>query len=312
MVKTIAKLFFFLGTFIVIQAQDFTIVPLGVRGGLQEGNMSSYLITANREKGYLCLDAGTLYTGASKLVGKGDAAAFFIKNEIKAYYISHPHFDHIAGLVINSPIDKKKKIYTTSYVIKSFKKDIFNGVTWANFGNEGAEPVLSKYEYVNTDGGQWFDLSDLSLSIKSFSLSHDGIGKSSGVLIKNKKENYFLYLGDTGADKIEHSTELKSLWENVSALVKNKQLKGIAIECSFDDHQPENLLFGHFTPNLLYGELSNLERLSGGDLNGLKIIITHIKPKKDIVKTIKKELKEKFKHKNVEIIIAKQGKYINL
>ncbi len=42
------------------QAPAFTVVPLGVKGGLDESNLSSYLVAAGGTDEYIALDAGTL------------------------------------------------------------------------------------------------------------------------------------------------------------------------------------------------------------------------------------------------------------
>src|SRR5258708_31452607 len=76
----------------------FTVVPLGVRGGLDESNLSSYMAAAAGTQEYICLDAGTLYSGIRKAVGNGmlqGPASVVLRDRIKAYFISHPHLDHV-------------------------------------------------------------------------------------------------------------------------------------------------------------------------------------------------------------------------
>jgi 3',5'-cyclic-nucleotide phosphodiesterase len=46
--------------------KGFTIVPLGVKGGLDESNLSSYLVKANGAEQFIGLDAGTIYAGLQK------------------------------------------------------------------------------------------------------------------------------------------------------------------------------------------------------------------------------------------------------
>ena len=95
-------------------------------------------------------------------------------------------------------------------------------------------------------------------------------------------------------------------------LSKKKRLKGIAIECSYSNEQPESQIYGHLTPRLLTEEMENLEKLVGEDgLKGLNLIITHIKPKKNIHQKVKTELNVLYK-KGIKIIFAEQGKVINL
>lgn len=296
-------------------SQNFKIIPLGVSGGLDESNLSSYLISENKKENYLALDAGTIRYGINIYLRKhqnNETSDAFLKEKIKAYFISHPHFDHCSGLIINSPNDSKKNIYAANFVIEAFKKHLFSWDTWANFANEGESPLLGKYTYKILQEKEWVSINNTSLALKMYYLSHTGKNLSSAALIKNSQEQYFLYLGDTGADSIEKTNQLDTLWENIAPLIRKKKIKGIAIECSYSNEQPENQLYGHLTPQLLIQEIEKLENKTGkGYLKNLNLIITHIKHKENIQQKIKKEL-DILKQKGINIIFAQQGEIINL
>lgn len=58
--------------------------------------------------------------------------------------VTHPHLDHVAGLVINSGnfnIFKPKVVAGLSSTIDSLLSYLFNGVIWPNLTNEGIDPV---------------------------------------------------------------------------------------------------------------------------------------------------------------------------
>jgi cAMP phosphodiesterase len=141
--------------------------------------------------------------------------------------------------------------------------------------------------------------------VKAFDLSHASPGQSTAFLIRDNK-NYILYLGDTGADTIEHSHKLQQLWQQIGPLVKTKQLRAIFIEVSFPNEQPDKSLFGHLTPRLLMNELAVLDAYSNHALKGLPIIITHIKPSGDNEVKIKKQLQE-LNTLQVKLIYPEQG-----
>ena len=47
---------------------SFRVVPLGVKGGLDESNLSAYMLAPATSNNYICLDAGTLRTGIQQAV----------------------------------------------------------------------------------------------------------------------------------------------------------------------------------------------------------------------------------------------------
>lgn len=288
----------------------FTVVPLGVKGGSDESNLSAYAVSASGNDACVCLDAGTLHAGIQKAIQqktwKGDATNILRKN-IKGYLISHPHLDHVSGLIINAPDDSAKYIYGTEACLSVIKDKHFNWNSWANFGNEGEKPTLNKYTYQTLTPGKESSLNNTSLFVTPYVLSHVSPNESTAFLIRSNTD-YLLYLGDTGADAIEKSDRLQQLWQAIAPLVRNKKLKAIFIEVSFSNDQPDNLLFGHLTPKLLMHELNQLAELSGNEaLKNLPIVITHMKPLKDREQVIMQQLKNS-NPLGVKLIFPEQGK----
>lgn len=291
---------------------SFTVIPLGIKGGTDESNLSSYAVAAAGSDQYVCLDAGTLHAGIQKAIAKkalrGDATAWLRKN-VKGYLISHPHFDHVAGLIINAPEDSSKYIYGLESCLAVLKDKHFSWRSWANFANEGEKPTLNKYTYKTLTPAVEVPLTNTSLYVTPFVLSHVSPNESTAFLVRNG-EYYLLYLGDTGADRIEKSDKLNQLWKAIAPLIRDKKLKAIFIEVSFDNSQPENLLFGHLTPRLLTEELNALSNYCGKDaLKNFPIAITHIKPYKNREQKIKKQLNE-LNVLGVKFVFPQQGKAI--
>lgn len=296
-------------------AQSFDLIPLGVYGGGDESNLSAYLVSEPGKNEFLSLDAGTIRSGINAAIKQGSfdtSVEVVLKSYIKGYFISHSHLDHLSGLIINSPDDSKKNIYAFPYVIDVLKNNYFTNAAWSNFANEGESPILNKYTYQRLEKNTILPVSNTTLTITPYELSHGNFSKSSAVLVKNAAEDALLYLGDTGADRIEKSENLKVLWTAIAPLIKSKKLKTILIEVSFPNSQPETALYGHLTPKLLVEELRKLERESGnGSLKGFKIIITHLKPGGDQISTIKTELTTD-NPLEVNYIFPNQGEKISL
>ena len=271
----------------------FTVIPLGVRGGLDESNLSSYLVAAGDNNSYICLDAGTLYAGIRKAIENGalpPPVATILRSDIKDYFISHPHLDHVAGLIINSPDDSAKNIYGLASCLKVLQEKYFSWQSWANFGDEGEKPQLKKYHYVTMEPGEEITADRTALHVRAFSLSHGNPYESTAFLVRSGEE-CLLYFGDTGADSLEHSDKIAKVWQAVSPLVTAGRLKALFIEVSFPNEQPARSLFGHLTPALLDQELHALAALTGNAaLHGLPVVITHRKPSGDQEERIRQEL----------------------
>lgn len=297
---------------VIVHAQDFTLIPIGVRGGVDEANLSAYLIGSGSNENYLSLDAGTVFSGVQnylKKENKTEEPSRFVKDKIKGYFISHPHFDHSSGLIINSPEDSPKYLYGSKNTLDAFKNHVFRWDVWGNFTNEGDKPALGKYTYENLEFGTWFEVKNTDLKAKIFPLSHVGENLSSAILLKNSKDAYFLYLGDTGTDRIEKSNQLKNLWKVIAPLIQENKLRAIALECSYANDQPDDKLFGHLKPKLLQEELLVLQNFTGKKaLQKVKLIITHIKPKAGIIEKLNFELQPL--NDMISWEIAEQGRKI--
>ena len=289
---------YFPPTFLLILAipalaqNAFKVVPLGVKGGIDESNLSAYMLAPVNSKNFVCLDAGTLHYGIEKAVENGvfnAPAEQVLRRYIKGYLISHSHLDHLSGLIINSPEDTIKNIYAFADCIETFITRCLTWKIWANFADEVETPQLKKYHYKALNPSEETPIENTEMTVKAFPLSHSNL-TSSAFLVKSQN-NYILYLGDVGPDEIEKSHSLELLWQAIAPLIKEKKLKAIMIEVSFPDEQPDKTLFGHLTPRWLMKEMDDLEKLSGkGSLKGFNVVITHVKPPQASIERIKKQL----------------------
>jgi cAMP phosphodiesterase len=296
------------------QKSAFHVVPLGIKGGIDEKNLSAYLVAPINTQDYICLDAGTINAGIEKAISNKVfkvSESEVLRKYIKGYCISHAHLDHVSGLIINSPADSSKTVYATKKCMEMMQKHYFNGETWANFGDEGAGFQIKKYHFQTLILGEQTKITNTTMTVKAFPLSHVNPFESTAFLIQNGN-NAILYLGDTGPDLVEKNNNLSELWKTIAPLIQNKQLRGIFIEVSFPNEQPDNLLFGHLTPNYLMTELHKLEDLTGkGALKNFKIIITHLKPPtKNMIKIKEQLLKQN--DLGIQLVFPEQGKRFEL
>ncbi|MDB5087587.1 MAG: 3,5-cyclic-nucleotide phosphodiesterase [Mucilaginibacter sp.] len=295
------------------QTKSFKVVPLGIKGGIDESNLSAYMVAATGTNDYICLDAGTLHYGIEKAVSNkvfNVSAEQVLKQYIKGYFISHAHLDHVSGLIINSPDDSAKTIYGLASCLETIKIHYFTWESWANFADEGEAPLLKKYHYQVLTPDSSLAIKNTEMSVKAFLLSHSNL--QSTAFLVNSKDAYILYLGDVGPDEIEKSHNLHALWEAVAPLIKSNKLKGIMIETSFPNEQPDKTLFGHLTPNWLMKEMDDLAGLTGADaLKGFNLVITHVKPPQVNIDKLKAQIKAQNKL-GFNLIFPEQGREIEL
>jgi 3',5'-cyclic-nucleotide phosphodiesterase len=311
-VKHVLSAFLLILAISAFSQNAFKVVPLGVKGGIDESNLSAYMLAPANSNNFVCLDAGTLHFGIEKAIEKKVfhiPAEQVLRKYIKGYLISHSHLDHLSGLIINSPDDTVKNVYAFADCIETFKTRYFTWKSWANFADEGETPQLKKYHYKVLTPSEETPIENTEMTVKAFPLSHSNL-TSSAFLVKSQ-DNYILYLGDTGPDEIEKSHNLELLWQIIAPLIKEKKLKAIMIEVSFPDEQPDKTLFGHLTPRWLMKELDELEKLSGaGSLKGFNIIVTHVKPPQANIERLKKQLTAENKLQ-LNLIYPQQGKELN-
>ena len=296
----------------VFSQTSFRIIPLGVKGGTDESNLSAYMIAPQGSEAYVCLDAGTLHYGIEKAIEVKllhGTATDVLRRNIKGFLISHPHLDHLAGMVINSPDDSSKIIYGADHCLDVLKDKYFTWKSWANFANEGDQPALGKYHYSVLTPGIETPLQNTGMQVTAFSLSHGAPYQSTAFLVHHE-DAYVLYLGDTGADPVEHSDKMHQLWQQVSPLMTTKKLKALFIEVSFANEQPDKQLFGHLTPHWLMSALLDLASLSGTEaLKDFPVVITHIKPGGNREQTIRTQLNA-YNPLHVKLIFPEQGRLL--
>lgn len=110
-------------------------------------------------------------------------AGHIAKAIVDTYLITHPHLDHISGLVVNTaalPGVRPKRIAALPSTISAFKNHIFNNVIWPNLSDENDGAGLVTYMRL-VEGGSaalgsagsrgYVEICE-GLSIKTWSVSH--------------------------------------------------------------------------------------------------------------------------------------------
>lgn len=71
-----------------------------------------------------------------------------------------------------------------------------------------------------------------------------------------------LFFGDVEPDSISLHPRNQYIWAEAARKLAHGKLRGIFIECSYDDSQPDAYLFGHLCPRHLIAEMSTLATMT--------------------------------------------------
>lgn len=299
----------------------FDVVPLGVEGGVVEGATTAWFVAPHGGGPGVTCDAGSLVPGIRAAIHQGGfpsgtRATDVLQQRIRAYLITHPHLDHVAGLIMASPDDSAKPIFALAPVNDALAQDYFNWSAWPNMGDRGKPPFLHRYSYRDLkEGAAPVAVEGTGMSVTAYPLSHGGT-LSTAFLIETN-DGALLCMGDTGPDAVEKSSRLDSVWRAVAPLIRTGRLRAIIVETSYPDARKDEELFGHLTPRWLNAELEHLAQYVGDParMKGLQVVIGHIKPPIDpsssAVRTIARELNGG-RTLPVRYVIAKQGRRLAL
>ncbi|KAH3665549.1 hypothetical protein OGAPHI_003735 [Ogataea philodendri] len=228
-----------------------------------------------------------------------------IISKISAYFITHAHLDHIAGLVINSPgFSGSTKVHGSEETIDTLKNHIFNGKVW---------PDLDYIQYKAFPSTPAFQKVGQAMHLKAYPTSHGLIHskfryKSAAFLIReDTKDDHILVFGDVESDPSSNTNYIEQIWSDVAELVLSKQLRTIVIECSSVDKAPSEPLFGHMSPLNLIKEFSQLSKICSQKnpttkhpLQGINVLIIHVKETFDGTGDPRKKILNKLRQLNLE------------
>ncbi|AET40417.1 3',5'-cyclic-nucleotide phosphodiesterase PDE1 Ecym_6009 [Eremothecium cymbalariae DBVPG len=240
-------------------------------------------------------------------------------HEIGEVFITHCHLDHIMAMVVNSPViyAHKKSVLGLPLTIEVLKEHVFNDKIWPNLVS-GDEPpfnliTFKPYEsYICNSVPHW--------NVTCFPVSH-------GLTVVDRKPYYstaylfqdgrdgdsLLVCGDMESDRISNMSHLSEIWNYLATNIPFERVRGLVMECSTMDLKDESHLYGHMSTRHVIWELNRLKKAYGKPLDGLNVIVTHIKMEsldKDPRIIILKELREKSIEKGLGAIkfsVAIQG-----
>lgn len=280
---------------------------LGSSGGLDESDLTSVWLTRAGRRDFIALDAGTVVAGLRRAHARGTLGAPSESlSRLRGVFVSHPHLDHVAGLILASPEAPKLNVYGLASTLDALAAHVFASPLWANFSDEGPR-ALGRFHLERVRPGVGVDVPGADLKVEALELSHGDVTSTAFLVFAG--EDAVLYLGDTGPDAVEKQGRLAALWQRVAPLVSAGKLKALFIEASFADPRDDAKLFGHLTPSWIVRELSAL----GDSLRGVTVVVTHIKPSLDSASDIRAQVREQLKplaNRGVTVVVPEPGQRV--
>ncbi|QFZ29975.1 putative 3,5-cyclic-nucleotide phosphodiesterase [Clavispora lusitaniae] len=212
------------------------------------------------------------------------AASQAVIGQVHSVLVTHPHLDHIAALVLNSPGLQRQgraplTVCGSQFTIDGLRNHVFNDIVWPDLISPGllelrkVEPTLP------------FSTPKEIFTVTMFEISH-GRGacgapypSSAYLLHHNSSGAEIAVFGDFECDSVSGTAQNSAIWHAVAPSVDAGTLKALVVECSTPTLPPGTELYGHLTPPHLASELEALAALCPHrhDLANLNVIVSHVK-----------------------------------
>ncbi|KAH7889963.1 cyclic-AMP phosphodiesterase [Phlebopus sp. FC_14] len=255
----------------------FDIVVVGSGGGLDETNLSGYLVkpcNTSWNDGIVALEAGSGH-GALRHIMKRDPSIFnedranedstevtpfSVYSNVKCFLITHAHLDHINSLVISAGTmgGGRKRIYGSPQTLRDLET-VFSNRVWPRLATYDETDLSFRlvYRALHVDGKYQTIFPDIS--VRSMTVSHgknsSGLYESSCFFIKHiPTKHEFIFFGDVEPDSIAVKPKTISVWKAAAPKIPH-DLSAIFIECSYPSGRPNELLWGHLSPKHLVQEM---------------------------------------------------------
>ncbi|EIW85358.1 cyclic-AMP phosphodiesterase [Coniophora puteana RWD-64-598 SS2] len=257
----------------------FDIIVVGSGGGLDETNLSGYLLKpgdAEWTDGIIALEAGSGH-GALRSILKASPGIFGeqpqtdppgpcmtnpfqIYSLVRCFLITHAHIDHIASLVVSAGTigGGSKRIYASPQTLKDLET-VFADRVWPNLATWDESNPLFRLVYHSIHADRKYKVIFPNVSVRNMPVSHgkneSGPYESTAFFIRHEpSEHEFIFFGDVEPDSVASKPRNIDIWRAAAPKIPHN-LSAIFIECSYPKGRPSDVLYGHFSPEHLVNEL---------------------------------------------------------
>ncbi|KAG9318143.1 cAMP phosphodiesterases class-II-domain-containing protein [Chiua virens] len=256
----------------------FDIVVVGSGGGLDETNLSGYLVKpcdTSWDDGIVALEAGS-GPGALGQILKWNPDIFGERSEdadpstrrtpltvyanVKCFLLTHAHLDHISSLVMSAGSlgGDRKRIYGSPQTLKDLET-VFSDRIWPRLTtHDETDPSFRLvYHALHADGKYKTIFPDIA--VRTMSISHgkndSGSYDASCFFLKHLPSNHeFIFFGDVEPDSIAVKPRNAIVWRAAAPKIPH-DLSAVFIECSYMVGRPTETLWGHLSPEYVEEEM---------------------------------------------------------
>lgn len=213
------------------------------------------------------------------------------------FIISHPHLDHIQGLVLNSAWPHLQaenqhnvpEICGLAFTVGALQRHVFNGVIWPNLvaaGQLRLKVLDSLRPHTTPDGSFHVTMFDLHHGPLHLWRQNESDSEQlplryplSAFLVQELTNgSRILVFGDFEPDLVLGGTANSRVWAAVAPYIDDGLLRAVIMECSSPTVELLVNLYGHMMPAHVIAEFLALRRLTAAKhLGGLQVVITHVK-----------------------------------
>lgn len=196
-----------------------------------------------------------------------------IMQQVGTFLITHPHLDHVAGLVLNSAGHAghagQARVVGSSFTVAALQRHIFNDTVWPDMARLGVLSFCPAAPFEAQRHGVY--------SVTLMPLRH---GSCNGALyyllafLLDLDGGKICIFGDFEADASLGENLNSAVWDHIAPYVADGSLTCLVVECLSPTGSTE--LYGHLLPPHLIAELQALKRRCKS-LAGLHVVVTHVK-----------------------------------
>ncbi|KAF8556897.1 cyclic-AMP phosphodiesterase [Imleria badia] len=256
----------------------FDIIVVGSGGGLDETNLSGYLVkpcNKSWDDGIMALEAGSghgalrhIMTRHPDIFGARPVdedpskkiTPLTVYANVKCFLLTHAHLDHISSLVMAAGAlgGSNKRIYGSTQTLKDLET-IFSDRVWPRLATyDETNPAFRLfYHALHADGKYKTIFPDIAVRTMTVSHGKNDLGpyESSCFFLKHLPTKHeFLFFGDVEPDSVAVKPRNVTVWRAAAPKIPH-DLSAVFIECSYPAGRPDEVLWGHLSPEHLVQEM---------------------------------------------------------